>query len=881
MIPHLLLVHLLPFLASAVPPWYDDRANLLFYLDRGERRPVRTPRDWEIRAGHVRANMELVMGELPAKSTEPLAVEVKNESKLRHYTRRHIWFTAEKGDRVPAYLLIPHQREGKLPAMVCLPQTVRIGKDEPAGLGINASLAYAHELAERGFVCIVVDYPLVHAVEYKTDPYKLGYASATMKGIVNHRRAVDVLESLPFVDRQNIGVIGHSLGGHNALFLAAFEPRIRAIVSSCGFNVFAKHAKGDVRAWSSRSYMPRIREIYKDDPKKIPFDFTEVLAILAPRAVFVNAPLHDAPDFEVSGVRDCVDAALPVYRKVFDSGDRLVVQHPDAGHSFPLEQRLAAYHFLDQHLRPTVKGPDIAAGLVHHWPLRGSLDNLINREGRLSGDHIDLKASGRDGKPNSAAAFDGRLSGLVGPSLDLGKADFSFACWLHTARDHETCADLFGLHDAEHRRGLHLTLKSPSGVTTCQPASRQLKFGIDDAQVSSFTDCGRPGNAVLAFGLAVHEGHLYAATSESGKDEAGRVWRYLGGQGWIDCGLPSRSNAVSALAVHDGRLYAGTARYRFAGSALEESNNLTLGGRVWRYEGGTRWTDCGQLPGVEAIGGLVSWRGKLHASSLYKPAGFFRYEGGTRWTDAGTPDGKRVEALTVFRDDLCASSYDGGHVYRHDGKKWTDLGRLGDNTQTYSFAVFEDRLHVGTWPSGRVYRLDGEKWTDCGRLGEEKEVMGMMVHNGSLYAGTLPLAEVYRFDTLEKWTKVGRIDQTPEVKYRRAWTMAEFQGQLMVSALPSGKVFAFEAGRSVTWDHELPAGWHHLAAIRQGGVLKLYVDGRFAARSTSFDPARFDLTSKAVLHIGFGQNDRFRGRLSDVRIYRRALAPSEIAELAK
>ena len=39
---------------------------------------------------------------------------------------------AEKGDRVPAYLLIPHQREGKLPAMVCLPQTIASGKDEPA-----------------------------------------------------------------------------------------------------------------------------------------------------------------------------------------------------------------------------------------------------------------------------------------------------------------------------------------------------------------------------------------------------------------------------------------------------------------------------------------------------------------------------------------------------------------------------------------------------------------------------------------------------------------------------------------------------------------------------------------------------------------------------
>jgi dienelactone hydrolase len=337
--------------AHAAPPWYDERANLLYYIDdKGDKQPVRSREDWQIRLGHIRASMELVMGELPPKSTEPLAVEIKSETKLPQYSRQHLWFTAEKGDRVPAYLLTPHRREGKLPAMVCLPQTTRVGKDEPAKVAGNASLACAHELAEHGFVCIVVDYPLVHSLEYRTDPYQLGYASATMKGIVNHRRAIDVLESLPNVDREAIGVIGHSLGGHNALFLAVFEPRIKAIVTSCGFNVFARHAKGDVRAWSSRSYMPRIKTVYKDDPKKIPFDFTEVLAALAPRPVFVNAPLHDDPDFEVSGVRDCIVAALPVYRQVYNVADNLVIQYPNAAHSFPDEQRQAAYRFLEESL---------------------------------------------------------------------------------------------------------------------------------------------------------------------------------------------------------------------------------------------------------------------------------------------------------------------------------------------------------------------------------------------------------------------------------------------------------------------------------------------------------------------------------------------------
>jgi hypothetical protein len=238
--------------------------------------------------------------------------------------------------------------------------------------------------------------------------------------------------------------------------------------------------------------------------------------------------------------------------------------------------------------------------------------------------------------------------------------------------------------------------------------------------------------------------------------------------------------------------------------------------------------------------------------------------------------------MTVYRDRLYAGSYDGGFVSAYDGRDWNSFARFDDASQTYAFATFNRRLHVGTWPVGAVYRLeDNDKWTDCGRMAEEKEVMGMMVHNGQLYGGTLPRAEVYRFDGIGKWTKVGRIDTTPDVKYRRAWTMAEFQGQLFVTALPSGKVFAFEAGRNVTWDHELSAGWHHVVAVKSGGLLKLYVDGRVAAASTRFDPAEYDLTTSQPLSIGVGRIDNFKGRLSDLRIYRRALAPVEIAELAR
>ena len=75
--------------------------------------------------------------------------------------------------------------------MLCLHQTIAIGKDEPVGLGANPDLDYARELAERGYVAIAPDYP--NFGEYKSDVYALGYASASMKAIWNNIRAVDLL----------------------------------------------------------------------------------------------------------------------------------------------------------------------------------------------------------------------------------------------------------------------------------------------------------------------------------------------------------------------------------------------------------------------------------------------------------------------------------------------------------------------------------------------------------------------------------------------------------------------------------------------------------------------------------------------------------------
>ncbi|MGH9663402.1 MAG: alpha/beta hydrolase family protein, partial [Bryobacteraceae bacterium] len=260
------------------------------------------------------------------------------------WKRTKITFAVEKRDRVPAYLFIPAGLKGKkVPGILCLHQTTAIGKGEPAGLGGKPNLHYAAELAERGYVALAPDYPSFGDYAYTFDDPR--YVSGTMKGIVNHMRAVDLLVSLPDVDANRIAVVGHSLGGHNALFVAAFDQRIAAVVTSCGFTSMSKYKGGNLKGWDQKRYMPLIAERYHNSAREMPWDFPDVLTAIAPRPVFVNAPLHD-DNFDVSGVDDCVR----VVRSRFPPGN-LAVAHPDCAHDFPPEVRERAYQFLEGHLK--------------------------------------------------------------------------------------------------------------------------------------------------------------------------------------------------------------------------------------------------------------------------------------------------------------------------------------------------------------------------------------------------------------------------------------------------------------------------------------------------------------------------------------------------
>jgi hypothetical protein len=158
---------------------------------------------------------------------------------------------------------------------------------------------------------------------------------------------------------QTIGGTDITLGGYNALFLAAFEPRIQVVVCSGGYSTFADYArhlsdgstlpgKGSLAAWGIPKHIPRITSHYDDDPAKAPFDFTEVLGILAPRPLFTNAATQDEY-FPLKGAIKCLEAAKPIYA-LYHAEDNLSSIFPDHTHKFLPPEREQAYTFLDKYL---------------------------------------------------------------------------------------------------------------------------------------------------------------------------------------------------------------------------------------------------------------------------------------------------------------------------------------------------------------------------------------------------------------------------------------------------------------------------------------------------------------------------------------------------
>lgn len=328
----------------------DKTQPLSFRHRDGSVGRIETEEAWREKREEILERMQEAMGPLPDRSRWPeFDAQLREEYQGEGFLRRTHLLQGDAGDRIPVdlYLPRPFEEGARAPAILALHPTGPLGKRIVAGEGPLLNRGYAIELAKRGYVVLAPDYPSFG--DYGYDFAKDDYVSGTMKGIANHMRCIDWLQSLPEVDGERIGAIGHSLGGHNAIFLGAFDERVKAIVASCGWTPFHDYYGGNLTGWTSDRYMPLLRDRYGLDPDRVPFDFYECVAALAPRAFFSNSPIGDE-NFDAAGVRKAEPRVREVYA-LLHAESNVQFRYPDCGHDFPDEVREEAYAFLDEALK--------------------------------------------------------------------------------------------------------------------------------------------------------------------------------------------------------------------------------------------------------------------------------------------------------------------------------------------------------------------------------------------------------------------------------------------------------------------------------------------------------------------------------------------------
>lgn len=557
--------------------------------------------------------------------------------------------------------------------------------------------------------------------------------------------------------------------------------------------------------------------------------------------------------------------------------------------------------------RPSPQEP-VSPKLIAHWPLREDSRDIV---GAASGKPVNVVFA------DGAAIFNGRDSRIQVSSaeaLNAGTKDFSLAVWVRCKTPFaSTLGDLVSKFDGAARRGINLHVSGSSPAYSAMSDTRHVHFGIDDGYVSGWTDHGKPleSNSLIA-NLVAFEGELYCGIADANraKDRA-RVFRFGGDKKWIDCGRlgdDGNHHSVMSMIVHQGKLYAGTGIWDWV---------QALGGlkgapppaptRVFVYEGGTRWKDLGQVGNGSRVLCLASFKGELYAGLDSVGKGHaYKYDG-KKWIDCGSPDGKNFECLLPWGGTLYAATH--GNIYEYRGEQsWKRIGTAPHEiNQIHSMQVVGGRILLGTWPQGYVLRYEGgENWAKIGRLGLPEgpklcnEVMDLTVYNGKLYAGLIPKAEVYRYEKDNDWKLLGSLAKRADwdVEKVATWTRVTciscFQGRLFAGtgscqgrALDApvdaslGRVFSLQAGQVVSHERDIGGEWTHIAAIRRGRNLELFINGKRSASSLLREGPAFNVSNDAPLWIGFGAQNYFHGSISDLRWYDGALSAEEVRQLAK
>jgi dienelactone hydrolase len=313
-----------------------------------------TPRGRD--AADQRTRIRWVLGEIPPNIDGEGQYHIRSADELGvPDSSRDRWACADTarmpvsfGGRIHGNVYYNPKIEQPVPAIIWLhPLNYSHGSNE--GYGVQGTTVY-HRLAQKGFVVLAYDQCGFGDRLLEGPDFYEKYPKWSRLGrmVYDVHAAVDFLVEgkgiaageLPKIDRDDVRVLGYSLGGMVGLYAAALDERIHGVASFCGFTPLrtdtdAKPTGGIRRWWQWHALQPRLG-LFHGREGEIPYDFDDVLALIAPRPCLIYAPRRDR-DADPRDIDLCINRARQAWRH-HDAAAALSYESPDDINRFQMDQ---------------------------------------------------------------------------------------------------------------------------------------------------------------------------------------------------------------------------------------------------------------------------------------------------------------------------------------------------------------------------------------------------------------------------------------------------------------------------------------------------------------------------------------------------------------
>ena len=259
--------------------------------------------------------------------------------------RRRIYLRVREGVDIPIHLIAPPDAAGPMPVMLCLQGTnsgAHISWGEarfPADLEkADGDYAIALQAAQRGYLAIAIEQSCFgERSERQIKPRSAApCVDATMHALLLGRsllgeRCSDVSAAIDWlqaeagalrIDASRIHAMGHSAGGSVALFAAALDERISAVMA-CGCIGYIRDTIGRRRDDQGQNVIPGILNW---------LEMGDILGLVAPR-ILVSVAGEGDPIWPAEGARAAFAEAAEIYAAL-GASERLSLLAEPGGHRF-------------------------------------------------------------------------------------------------------------------------------------------------------------------------------------------------------------------------------------------------------------------------------------------------------------------------------------------------------------------------------------------------------------------------------------------------------------------------------------------------------------------------------------------------------------------